>query len=85
MAQLRDFRVANWNGRTVLRYAAVIVNVGAGAFEAQLLRPAGASQMNVGQRIFDDAGAYRDVATPAIAVFGGDGSQSLARSRPGIL
>ena len=61
------------DGRKLLRFASIIVNVGAGPFEVHGKRAAGASTMTTSQRIFDDAGAYRDVNTPAIMYFAGDG------------
>jgi hypothetical protein len=36
-------------------------------------RPTGASTMTTTQRIFDDAGGYRDVPTDAVIFWGGDG------------
>jgi hypothetical protein len=56
-----------------LRFDSVIVNVGAGPFELHGQRAAGASTMTTQQRIFDSAGAYRDVSTAAIMYFSGDG------------
>jgi hypothetical protein len=61
------------DGRKLLRFDSVIVNVGAGPFEVHGVRAAGASTMTTQQRIFDDAGGYRDVPTAAIMYFGGDG------------
>jgi hypothetical protein len=62
------------DGRRLLRFASIIVNVGAGPFEVHGERAAGATTMDtVQQRIFDDAGGYRDVPTSAIMEFGGDG------------
>jgi hypothetical protein len=60
-----------------LRFASIIVNVGAGPFELHG-RDLDAStdpetMTTVEQRIFDDAGGYRDVPTSAIMEFGGDG------------
>jgi hypothetical protein len=62
------------DGRKLLRFNSIIVNVGAGPFELRGERAAGASTMDtVRQRIFDDAGGSRDVDTPAIMEYGGDG------------
>jgi hypothetical protein len=61
------------DGRKLLRFASVIVNVGVGPFEVLGKRAAGSSTMTTSQRIFDDAGGYRDVPTAAIMYFAGDG------------
>lgn len=61
------------DGRKLLRFASIIVNVGAGPFEVHGERAAGASTMTTSQRIFDDAGGFRDVPTAAIMYFAGDG------------
>ena len=66
-------QIQNTSGRKLLRFDSVVVNVGAGPFELHGERAAGASTMTTQQRIFDDAGAYRDVSTAAIMYFGGDG------------
>src|SRR4028118_224766 len=61
-------------GRKLLRFTSIIVNVGAGPFKLHGESAAGASTMDtVRQRIFDDAGDSRDVDTPAIMEFDGDG------------
>jgi hypothetical protein len=60
--------------RKLLRFDSIIVNVGAGPFEAHGSRPdTNTAEMTVAQRIFDDAGGYRDVATPAKMYYSGDG------------
>jgi hypothetical protein len=61
------------NGRKLLRFSSIIVNVGAGPFEVHGQRAAGASTMTTQQRIFDDVDGHRDVSTAAIMKFGGDG------------
>jgi hypothetical protein len=61
------------DGRTLLRFTSIVVNVGAGPFEVHGQRPTGASTMTTTQRIFDDAGGYRDVPTDAVIFWGGDG------------
>jgi Lysyl oxidase len=75
MARLSDLRVDKTaDGRRLLRYSTVVVNVGAGPFELHGTRATEAeSTMSVVQRIRDDAGGTREVATPASFVFGGDG------------
>ncbi|HEV3478866.1 MAG TPA: lysyl oxidase family protein [Gaiellaceae bacterium] len=75
MARLSDFHVDKTSdGRRLLRYSTVIVNVGAGPFELHGTRAGEAeSTMSVAQRIRDDSGGSREVATPARFVFGGDG------------
>jgi lysyl oxidase len=74
MLHPRNLQVENTSdGRKLLRFASIIVNVGAGPFEVHGERAAGASTMTTKQRIFDDAGGYRDVPTDAIMYFAGDG------------
>jgi hypothetical protein len=73
MAHPRNLQIENTSGRTLLRFDSIVVNVGAGPLELYGQRAAGASTMSTTQRIFDDAGTYRDVPTSAIMYFGGDG------------
>jgi hypothetical protein len=75
MARVSDVHMDNAaNGRRLLRYTTVIVNVGAGRFEARGQRSSTSqTQMAAVQRIYDTAGGFREVATPAVMVFGGDG------------
>jgi len=61
-------------GQRQLRFDTRIVNIGAGAFEANGSRPdTSTPTLSVTQRIFDDAGAYRDVPTTAEMYYAGDG------------
>jgi hypothetical protein len=65
MAQLREFSIDTTTipGHRLLRFTTVIVNVGDGPFETIGSRPATSTpEMTVVQRIYDDAGAHRDVA-----------------------
>jgi hypothetical protein len=62
-----------YKGQHQLRFDTVIVNVGAGKFEARGSRPDTSTSMTVKQRIYDDAGGYRDRATTAQMYFAGDG------------
>jgi hypothetical protein len=75
MARLADIRIEKTpDGRRLLRYTTVIVNVGAGPFEVHGARAsAGETEMSVGQRVYDDVGGHRDVATSARMFFAGDG------------
>jgi hypothetical protein len=75
MAYPQDLRIRNTaDGRRLLRFSSIVVNVGDGPFELHGERDATSAEMNVTQRIFDDAGGYRDVLiTPATMYFGGDG------------
>ena len=61
------------DGRKLLRFSSIVVNVGAGPFELHGQRAADASTMTTSQRIFDDAGGFRDVPTSALIFWGGDG------------
>jgi hypothetical protein len=76
MAPLKDFRVDNNTapGRTLLRYSAIVVNVGAGRFQVDGTRTStSGSEMEVVQRIVDSSGGYRVQPTPARMYFAGDG------------
>jgi hypothetical protein len=82
MAQLQNLRIKNctdtskdcaYVGQKQLRFDAIIVNVGAGRFEARGDRPNTSTSMTVTQRIYNDAGGYRARATTAQMYFAGDG------------
>lgn len=74
MARLSDISTRSTNGHRLLRFSTTIVNVGAGAFELHGNRPSSSEpEMAVSQRIFDDAGGWRDVSTPAVMIYSGDG------------
>jgi Lysyl oxidase len=75
MYKLTGLRVeTTTDGRKLLRFNSIIVNVGAGNFEVLGERPgATTTTMTTTQRIFDDAGQYRDVPTDAIMYYSGDG------------
>ena len=60
-------------GQRQLRFDAIIVNVGAGAMELRGRRPNTSTAMTVYQRIFNDAGGYRERTTTAQMYFAGDG------------
>jgi hypothetical protein len=75
MAPLKDFRVETTaSGQTLLRYSAIVVNVGAGRFQLDGTRTAtSGSDMEVAQRILDSSGTYRMQPTAARMYFAGDG------------
>jgi lysyl oxidase len=74
MAKLQDLQIQNTSdGRKLLRFDSIIVNVGAGAFEVMGRRPDTTSEMTVRQRIYNDAGGYRMRSTTAQMYFAGDG------------
>jgi fibronectin type III domain protein/lysyl oxidase len=74
MARLADLRIDQSNGRRRLRYSTTIVNVGSGKFEVRGRRAnTGEPTMSVVQRVFNDAGGWRDVSTAGTMIFGGDG------------
>ncbi len=75
MARLADISIeVTPEGRRLLRFSTVIVNVGSGGFEVHGTRSStSATTMGVRQRIFDDAGGARDVATTAVMYYSGDG------------
>ncbi len=74
MARLENLQIENTaDGRKLLRFDSIVVNVGDGAFEVIGRRPDTTSEMTVRQRIYDDAGGSRTVATTAQMYFAGDG------------
>ena len=75
MAKLQELKIQKTSdGRKLLRFSSIIVNVGVGAFEAHGQRPdTGTSTMTTHQHIFNTEGSYRDVPTAAVMYFGGDG------------
>jgi hypothetical protein len=76
MARLRDLKVVlTLDSHRLLRYTAVIVNVGPGPFEVRGARPdTSVPEMSVTQRVYDDSPlGYRDVSTAASMFFAGDG------------
>ena len=75
MAPVRDVQLEiTGDSRHLLRFSAIIVNVGAGPFELHGSRAAGDAEMGtVTQRIYDTAGGSRTIATPATMFFAGDG------------
>jgi hypothetical protein len=61
-------------GHRLLRYTAIIINMGTGPFEVHGQRPdTSTPTMSVTQRIYDTDGGYRDVVTPATMYYAGDG------------
>ena len=75
MARLQDFRVDKTaSGQSLLRYSAIVVNVGAGRFQLDGTRTStSGSEMEVRQRIAGSDGTYRMQPTPARMYFAGDG------------
>lgn len=75
MYKLSDFRMEKTpDQRRLLRYTTIIVNIGAGNFQAEGTRASAAQpEMSVVQRIFDFAGASRVRSTAARMYWSGDG------------
>ncbi len=73
MAKLRDLQIKHENGKKLLRYTAIIVNVGQGPFQVEGTRSDTTSAMSVVQRIFDDTGGSRTIAPNASMYYSGDG------------
>lgn len=74
MAHLSDLYVATTtDGRELLRFSAMIVNVGSGPFEIVASRADQLSSFDVMQRISQSDGSTTDVPTDAELVYGGDG------------
>jgi hypothetical protein len=60
-------------GHRLLRYTAVMVNVGTGPVEVRGTRASTSGQMTVVQRIYDDAGGFTDRPTTIAMQYAGDG------------
>jgi hypothetical protein len=75
MAPLDEFRTTTtYSGQRRLRFTSVIVNTGDGAFRLRGTRSSTrVSTFTTKQRIYNDSGGYRDVSTPAIMKWSGDG------------
>lgn len=75
MKPVRDVQIQNTqDGQRLLRFATVIVNVGAGSFELHGQRPdTTITDMTTTQRIFNDDGGHRDRPTAATLFYSGDG------------
>jgi hypothetical protein len=75
MYQLLDFQIEKTRDHhTLLRYTTIIVNIGAGKFQAEGSRTSTSQpEMSVVQRIFDDAGGSRVRPNAARMYFAGDG------------
>ncbi len=73
MAKLRDLQIKYEDGKKLLRYTAIVVNVGPGPFQVEGTRSSTSSSMSVAQRIFDDTGGSRTIPTSASMYFAGDG------------
>jgi hypothetical protein len=75
MARLRHIVTTNTaDGRRLLRFSAIIVNVGEGPFELRSRRPNRSSRWSARQVIYDTDGAAHTVATPSVRlVYEGDG------------
>jgi subtilisin-like proprotein convertase family protein len=74
MARLQDLQIQSTSdGRKLLLFDSIIVNVGAGRFEAGGSRSSTSAPMTVTQRIFNGQGGYRDLPTTAQMYFAGDG------------
>jgi hypothetical protein len=75
MGPIKDMKIREYpDGRRLLRFSVFMVNVGAGPFELHGQRPdTGVATMSVAQRIYDDAGGYRDIPSSATMFYSGDG------------
>jgi hypothetical protein len=74
VAPMTDFRITNENGRRLLRFTAMMVNVGQGHFELRGRRDSTADPtMSINQVIYDSAGGSRQIATGAEGRYSGDG------------
>jgi Lysyl oxidase/S-layer homology domain len=77
MAPLGDFRIEWVNGRRLLRFTAMMVNVGSGHFELRGARGATSQPMRMSQVFYDttarNVAPVRTQVTNAVASYAGDG------------
>jgi hypothetical protein len=74
MAKLQHLSTDYDGSRRLLRFTAIIVNVGAGPIEVRSKRTSTSSPWTSQQVIYNDAGGSRTVDTPSVElVYGGDG------------
>jgi hypothetical protein len=75
MAKLSTITIdtATMPGHRLLRYTAVMVNIGTGALEVRGTRPDTSSQMTVVQRIYNDDATFSDVPKSIRMHYAGDG------------
>jgi hypothetical protein len=74
MTPLRDIRITVENGRRLLRFTAMMSNVGQGHFEVRGFRSSTSDPtMSFDQIIFNSDGGYRRVGTDAWGQYAGDG------------
>jgi Lysyl oxidase len=74
VAPLADFRITTENGRRLLRFTAMMVNVGQGHFELRGQRDSLSDPtMSINQVIYNSTGGSRQVATDAEGRYSGDG------------
>jgi hypothetical protein len=72
--RLSEIQIEISNGRTLLRFTSVIVNVGQGPFEVRGQRASTTdASMSMTQRIYDAVGGWRDVPKSAVMQYSGDG------------
>jgi hypothetical protein len=74
MARLQNIVTDQASGRRLLRFSAIIVNVGSGPMEVRSQRPNVNTNWTTQQVIYDDAGGSRTVTPPRVElIYGGDG------------
>jgi hypothetical protein len=77
MKQLSDFQIQTVNGRRMLRFTAMMVNVGDGHFEVRGSRPSTSAPMEVRQVIYETSSRSspisRQILTDAVGKWSGDG------------
>lgn len=74
MAPLNSFRISVEDGRRLLRFGAMMVNVGTGHFEVRGSRTSTSDpSMSVSQIVYNNGGGSRAVTTNAEARYSGDG------------
>jgi hypothetical protein len=76
MARPTNFTIdtSTISGHRLLRYSALIVNIGSGRFEIEGQRSSTTASMSVSQRIYNDAGGSSTISLPNATMFyAGDG------------
>jgi hypothetical protein len=74
MAHIRDLTIQVQNGRRLLRFTTIMLNLGAGRFEVRGRRASTSDPvMTIDQRIYNDAGGSAYYPTKGTARYAGDG------------
>jgi hypothetical protein len=73
VARIEEPQIEIAGSQKRLRFTSILLNVGDGPFELRGQRSAGQAEMTVSQRIKNSDGGQREIGTPAVMYFAGDG------------